>query len=259
MLYRKSGFPEEDEIVLCTVTKIYHNSVFVHIDEYDIQGLIYIGEISPGRIRNIRDFVREGKKIVCKVLRADPKKGTVDLSLRRVNEEQRRKKLEEIKQEIKAERILEEVAKKLGMDIEKLYAVVSEKVFRKYEYLHQFFNDIVGGKSNSSKIGLPENIASVLDEVVLARIKPSEVKVKGKVKLWSLAPNGVELIKRALQRGLSLRKGKIEIRYAGNGEFNVSVVAPEYKIANKILTKCIENIVKAIQSLGGHGESVIEK
>jgi len=259
MLYRKIGFPEEDEIVLCTVTKIYHNSVFVHIDEYDIQGLIYIGEISPGRIRNIRDFVKEGKKIVCKVLRADPKRGAVDLSLRRVNEEQRRKKLEEIKQEIRAERILEDVAKKLGMDIKKLYEIVSEKVFRKYEYLHQFFNDIVNGKSNSLKIGLPENIASVLDEVVLARIKPAEVKVKGKVRLKSFASNGVELIRRALQRGFAPRKGKIEIRYAGNGEFNVSVVASEYKTASKILAKCIDNIVKTIESLGGYGEGFIEK
>ncbi|MBW2993050.1 S1 RNA-binding domain-containing protein, partial [Candidatus Woesearchaeota archaeon] len=75
MLYKKSGMPEENSLVLCTITKIYHNSVFASLDEFGKQGMIHISEISPGRIRNIRDFVKEGKKIVCKILRIDRAKG----------------------------------------------------------------------------------------------------------------------------------------------------------------------------------------
>jgi len=50
MLYRREGFPDEGEIVLCTVTKINPNSVFVHVDDYDKGGMVHISEISPGRI-----------------------------------------------------------------------------------------------------------------------------------------------------------------------------------------------------------------
>ena len=64
MLYRRSGFPQEHEIVLCTVNKILTHSIFVGLDEYDKQGMLHISEVSPGRIRNLRDFVEEGKKIV---------------------------------------------------------------------------------------------------------------------------------------------------------------------------------------------------
>ncbi|MEK6948847.1 MAG: S1 RNA-binding domain-containing protein, partial [Nanoarchaeota archaeon] len=60
MLLQKKGFPQEDELVLCTVTKVEFHSVFVTLDEYGKGGMIHISEVSPGRIRNIRDFVREG-------------------------------------------------------------------------------------------------------------------------------------------------------------------------------------------------------
>ena len=104
MLYKREGLPEEDEIVMCTVTKIFPHSVFVNIDELNKTGVIHISEISPGRIRNIRDFVKQDKKIICKVLRINKERGHIDLSLRRVIDAQRRNKSDEIKQEQLAEK-----------------------------------------------------------------------------------------------------------------------------------------------------------
>ncbi len=46
------------------------------------EGLLHVSEISSSWIRNIRDFVREGQKMVLKVLRVDLEKGHIDLSLR---------------------------------------------------------------------------------------------------------------------------------------------------------------------------------
>ena len=110
MLIKRSGFPEESDLVMCTVNNIQHNSIFVSIHEYDKQGMITISEIAPGRIRNIRDYVAEGKVVVCKVLYVNVERGYIDLSLRRVSEGQRRTKNDEVKQEMKAEKILEMTA-----------------------------------------------------------------------------------------------------------------------------------------------------
>src|SRR3989338_6765190 len=111
MLLSKQGLPEEGDLLLCTVSNIQFHSVFVRLDEFGGKtAMIHISEIAPGRIRNIRDHVRENKKIVCKVLRIHPDRGHVDLSLRRVTENQRRLKINQIKQEQKAERIVEIVA-----------------------------------------------------------------------------------------------------------------------------------------------------
>jgi len=121
MLLKKEGFPEEDELAICTVTKVQFHSVFANLDEYGKGGMIHISEVSPGRIRNIRDFVKEGKKVVCKVLRINTDRGHIDLSLRRVTEGQKRNKIDELKQEQKAEKILEFVAKDLKIDVKKLF------------------------------------------------------------------------------------------------------------------------------------------
>ena len=55
--------PEEGELVLCTITKIFHHSVFANLDEFGKQGMIYISEVAPGRIRNLRDYVVENKNM----------------------------------------------------------------------------------------------------------------------------------------------------------------------------------------------------
>src|SRR3989339_26166 len=106
MLIKRIGYPEESDLVMCTVNYIQHNSVFVSIHEYNRQGMIPISEIAPGRIRNIRDYVTEGRVVICKVLRVNQERGYIDLSLRRVSESQRRQKSDEVKQETKAEKII---------------------------------------------------------------------------------------------------------------------------------------------------------
>ena len=81
MLYTKDGYPEVNEIVYCTVRKISGgNTVFVYLDEYEKEGVLTISEIAPGRIRNLRDHVSEGRVIICKVLRVDPRQNRIDVS-----------------------------------------------------------------------------------------------------------------------------------------------------------------------------------
>ncbi len=62
MAKTKKTFPDEKEIVVCTVKKILRDSIFATLDAYEgKEGMIHISEIAPGRIRNIRDYVKEGK------------------------------------------------------------------------------------------------------------------------------------------------------------------------------------------------------
>src|SRR3990167_5178204 len=115
MLFKKQGFPEEGDLILCTVTSVQFHSVFVDLDEYGRNGMIHISEVAPGRIRNIRDYVKENKKVVCKVLKINREKGYIDISLRRVNEKEKKRKIEEMKREQLAEKIAEQAAAKLGL------------------------------------------------------------------------------------------------------------------------------------------------
>ncbi len=259
MLFRKTGFPEEGELVICTVTKVHPTSVFCNLDEYGRTGMIYISEVSPGRIRNLRDFVKEGKLIVCKVLEVRHDRGHIDLSLRRVSEGQKRLKIDEMKQEQKAEKIVEFVAAKLKVDFKTLYDQIRDNVFTAYGALHPCFEGVVLENKSLLDLGIPKKIADELEEAIRQRIKPPEVEIAGKLKLSTYSHEGVELIKRALKKAQEAGTANLKITYAGAGAYNLSVKSPDYKSAEKIMGNAVNAAIKGIEKEGGKGSFVREE
>ncbi|MEM2121463.1 MAG: S1 RNA-binding domain-containing protein [Candidatus Woesearchaeota archaeon] len=246
LMYRRQGFPEEGELVLCRVTNITPHSTFVNLEEYDKQGLIHISEISPGRIRNIYEFVKEGKIIVCKVLKVNKEKGYIDLSLRRVTQIQKRKKLEEIKEEQNSEKIIEFLAKKKNVDFKKLYHEIADKILENYTYIFECFDDVVNNKVKLEDLGIKKELAEELTELILSRRKPKSVEIKGLLKLTSYEPNGVEIVKEALKIGMS-KVNNISIKYAGSGSYFVVLSGQNYKEIEKnleIFLNEVQNFMK---------------
>ncbi|MBD3202940.1 S1 RNA-binding domain-containing protein [Candidatus Woesearchaeota archaeon] len=255
MFYRKDGYPEEGELVLCTVLSIKYHSVFVGINEYRKKGMIHISEVAPGRIRNIRDYVKQGKVVVCKVLRVDEKKGHVDLSLRRVNDSQRRNKVNQIKHEKKSESIVGYVAsQELKIEPEKLYNKIGPKIFKNYEFLFQCFEDVVEKDLKLTSLGIDKKTAEKLEEVIKLRIKPKEVAVEGELNLISYKGNGVEIIKESLKQADKV-KGT-EIRYLGGGRYKIIVKAKDYKKAESRLEESTKQAIKIVTENNGQGKFI---
>jgi translation initiation factor 2 subunit 1 len=81
MSSEKQEWPEVGDLVIATVETVTDYGAYVKLDEFEKKGLLHVSEISSSWIRNLRDFVREGQKVVLKVLRVNPEKGHIDLSL----------------------------------------------------------------------------------------------------------------------------------------------------------------------------------
>lgn len=242
MLYKKTGFPEVDEIVLCKVTKLFPNSVFVELEEYDKPGLVHISEISPGRIRNLRDFVSIGRQIVCKILKVDREKGHIDLSLRRVNSTQRAQKLEEFKQEQRAEHLVQNLAKKMKKPAEEIYKKLTDKVFKEYPNLYLCFMDVASGEADLEKLGVENKLAKDFTEAILEKFKPEKVFLKGEIKLQTYDSNGIEKIKTTLIK-IEQLSPTISLSYLGAGRFKLVIEDYDYKPAEKHL-KVVEEILE---------------
>lgn len=256
MLYRREGFPEEGEVVLCTVNRINPNSVFVHIDDYDKQGMIHISEIAPGRIRNIRDYVMENKVIVCKVLSINRERGHIDLSLRRVNETLRRNKLDEVKQEQKAEKIIEVIAKDMKKDPLKVYEEVAKPVLEKYDMVHVAFADVAVGKTTLEQLEVPKDYRKELEEAIAKRFKPEKIPLGGILKLQSYAADGIEVVKKVLS---DLEKIKnADIVYLGGGNYKIKIDSEDVKKDEKVLDQKIEEVLEFIKKHNGSGSFVKE-
>ena len=244
MLNLKKGYPEEGELLMCTITKIHYHSVFAQLDEYERrQGLIHISEVSPGRIRNIGDYVQEGKKVVCKVLRIDDRRGHIDLSLRRVSTMQKRSKVEDLKQEQKSEKIIEYVAGQLKMKAKELNDKVAPKLLEKYPSLHAAFEDVSFGDLDLKSLGVEERVAKDLTEIIKQRIKPPIVQVLGDLKLLSYDDDGLEVVKEVLMQAHALSED-VKIAYLGGGKYSIVVTKNDYKDAEADLKAVLEFLEK---------------
>jgi translation initiation factor 2 subunit 1 len=250
MFYFKSGFPEENEVVVCTVTSVQYNSVFCTLDEYDKSGMIHISEISAGRIRNIRDFVVEGKKVVCKVLRTSEERGHIDLSLRRVNENQRREKNMLIKQEQKAEKIIENLAAELKQEPKTVYDAIATPILTSYEYLHMALQEYVDGEADLATLGIPQEYLATLLSRVKEKIKAKSVTITGTLSLSTYAEDGVELVRQALIAAKATSP-HLSLSYLGSGNYQVQVEAEEYKEAEAILDKAIAAATALVRKTEG--------
>lgn len=253
MFYKKKGIPQEGDIILCTVKNILSHSVFVDLDEYEnLEGMLHISEVSPGRIRNLRDYVIPGKKIVCKVIQAkDPKH--IDISLRRVPMNIRIEKMNEYKQELKAERMLEFVGKSINLSLAEMYNKVGEKAISEYGSLTQFFHEVLNDNSILKRICPDEKITKPLFELINTKIKTPEVEVAGTLVLKSFKEDGIKTIKNAMSDEI---KDNVNISYLSAPRYRISVKYKDFKSAEVILKAASDRIIENIKKNGGFGEFV---
>ena len=117
-------FPEVGDLVVATVKRVEDYGAYVKLDEFaGIEGLVHISEMATTWVRNIRDHAREGQKLVLKVLRVNPQRNQIDLSLRRVTGREKSEKMLEWKKERKAEAILKSAAEKMNKPEEDAEAI----------------------------------------------------------------------------------------------------------------------------------------
>src|SRR5512142_97816 len=145
MAERKPEWPEVGDLVIATIETVTDYGAYAKLDEFDKRGLLHVSEISSSLIRNIRDFVREGQKIVLKVLRVDLEKGHIDLSLRRVTKRERIEKVLSWKKERKADALIRGVSEKLGLTSEEVYQQAGSLVEEKYGLYEGFEKAAVEG------------------------------------------------------------------------------------------------------------------
>jgi len=200
MVRTKNEWPAERDLVVGTVHKVLNYGAFAYLDEYPgKEAFIHISEVSAGWVKNIRDYVRENQKIVARVLRVNPRKGHVDVSLKRIREDQRTRKIQQWKIEQKAEKLLEFTAKSLGKDLDAGYDEVGYAIMDEFGDLYGAFEAAAEeGVDVLVERGVDENWARAITEVAEKNISPPEVQINGYVNLTSYAPNGVETIRNAL-------------------------------------------------------------
>lgn len=265
MVRRRWEWPEKNELVMCTVKKVFDQGAYVKLDEYGgKEGMVHISEIASGWIKNIRRHVKEGQKTVCKVLGVDKEKEHIDLSMRRVKDSQRSWKSEQWKRDRKAENLLDQAAKKVGEDLDSAYEKVGFPLQEENEDIYSVFEEAARKDRGVLEdiLDVEEEWIDALMDLIETGVEPPVMEVKGFVDLKTPSPNGVEIISSALQEAQNLSSGsetQVEAQYVGAPSYSFRATAPSYKEAEKVLRGAAEKAISIVEEGGGTGEFYTEK
>jgi translation initiation factor 2 subunit 1 len=253
MVRMKHKWPQEGDLIVATVHKVLNYGAFAKLEEYPgEEAFIHISEVSAGWVKNIRDYVRENQKIVARVLRVNPKKGHVDVSMKRIREDQRTRKIQQWKIEQKAEKLLEFAAKSLEKDLDTAYEEVGYAMMEEFGDLYGAFEiSAEEGKDSLIERGMDKEWATAITEVAQKNISPPEVQITGYVDLTSYAPNGVEIIRKALT---DINGEEISVQCVGAPRYRLIVTSSDYISAETLLKEAADHAIAAVLEAGGEGE-----
>ncbi len=252
MTLRAKGFPENGELVVCTVKNVKNFGAFVTLDEFeDKEGFIHVRDVATGWVKYIRDFVREGQKIVCKVLGVDSQKGHIDLSLKSVNEHQKRETIQQWKNEKKAEKLMEIISERMEISLEDVYEMFGYELLDEFETLYGAFESAVAEPEEFKEDFSGEWMETFM-QVAGENVTPPYVQIDGILELVSAAPNGVEIIKKALQAGIDISvDDDVEITCVGSPKYRLVVTASEYKEAEEVMRVVSTTVIDSMIADGG--------
>lgn len=234
----KEKIPKEGEIVLCTVKKIIGTSVFCNLEHYNTEAVIPFSEVSPGRIRNIRNYVVPNKIIVCKILRVDPKTKYIDLSLRRVDFKSKKDLLAKFKKEKSFLSILKVILKNKSNEI-------VEKIKSKYHTIYDFFEKFVGDPKEGKKVGLNDKEIKEIIKLIKERIKEKRYKLSVELELKCNDEDALEKIKKLA----SSIPDKISFIYESAPKYSLSIIGKDYKKLEKFFKLELEKLEKNAKKL----------
>lgn len=176
-------FPEIDEVVMVQVRSIAEMGAYVALLEYNnVEGMILLSELTRRRIRSVNKLIRVGKQEVCMVLRVDREKGYIDLSKRRVSQEDVQKCDERFQRSKAVHSIVRHVSEVQRVDMEALYHQTAWPLYEKFGHAYEAFcaalSDPDSIFNDEVMPGLSADLRGAMLENIAKRLTPTAIKVR---------------------------------------------------------------------------------
>ncbi|KZN24180.1 translation initiation factor IF-2 subunit alpha [Haladaptatus sp. R4] len=250
-----SGWPDTGELVVGKVDEIEDFGVFIDLEEYeDKRGLVHVSEVASGWIKNVRDHVSTGQTVVCKVLDVDEGSQQIDLSIKDVNEHQRSDKIQDWKNEQKADKWM---SLAFGEDMgDEQYTHVANELLSEFGSIYDGFEQAaIHGPEALDSTDLTDEEIGQLVETARENVSVPYVTVTGYVDLRNPGKDGVDGIKEALKaaegNGDIPDEVELDVTYVGAPEYRVRVKAPNYKTAEAQLEESVHRAEVVMDGIEG--------
>ena len=228
--------PDEGDLVVVTISDVDRNSAYADLDEYsDVSGLIHISEASRSWVEDLTKEISEGEKTVAQVIDVDS--DSITLSLKRVNDNQKKEAMGRWNKEQKAEKFVEDLGEKLGMDEDDLF---EEVVFPMQRELGSAFHgfEISTAEEERLKEFLDDDVVDAVQDVARENIDLKQEKFEGEIELEFMSENGVETIRDCFA---DLGDG-VEVKYVSAPEYSITSWGRTQELAKKRMDEAVDMI-----------------
>ena len=251
--------PEEGEFVIVTVKNVKQNGVYVDLDEYPgREGFIFIGELASGWVKNIRSVVREGQRIVCKVIKSKKDNSAIELSLKSVTEERRRERLQEWKNEQRAQQLLRFLSEKINMDAAEI-SELGDQLIDAFGSLYTSFEEAAMNEDVLENAGFEGDWIAEFKSLAVENIIPPFVELRGIIELETTSDQGIHLIRDALLRIEEFTDEEQEItvtcHYDGAPNYRIELKAPDFKTAEQTWEESVKSAITYFESHEGKAKA----
>lgn len=233
MLINKKGSPEKEELVKGKVRKILPQCAFLELEKYKgKKAVLHVSEISDEWTEAIKDELEKGEELICKVIDVNEE---MELSLRKVKDDERLEKKREANLEKRAERILKAAAERGNIskkEVKKIEKNIYDESGSLYGYLEL-------GKEKGfdvfEEVGASEELIKHLEKVFKKR--KDKVKIKKRIRAVSFEMDGVEKMKDLLTGFENLK-----VNYLGAPKYLLEYESLNYKKGEKELDEIIKKM-----------------
>lgn len=256
VLLSRYQLPRVGELVVGTVEEVYDFGAYLSLDEYGgLRAFLPWSEVASRMVRNIERVVKPGQKVVVKVIRVNRRRKQVDVSLKRVMEGERKRKMMEYKRRVKAATLIKLVGEKLGKSEIDAYREVIWKLEDKYgDPMAGLENAVLYGEQALREAGIPEEWIKPLLEAARSHVEVKRVKLSWIITATSKEPDGVDRIRNVLvQIRDRIRESgaeeisSIRIYTIGAPRYRLDATGHDPKTIDKLVTSMLEDSIRIAQ------------
>jgi translation initiation factor 2 alpha subunit (eIF-2alpha) len=242
---KKNSFPAQNELVFCTVKRITPYAAWCDLDEYSAEGMIHISEVAGKWVHDIRDFVKPNKQYVAKVMRVEPEKGIVSLSLKRVSKKEEKDKFNYSRRIERVNKMLEQVASAMGKKVDEAYSTVGSKLEEKFGDMFSAFEEIRDKPEILEELKIPAPWRKPLTEIIAKNFKEKETILKIDMEAKSFAADGLEKVRSILKEAQAKGSG---VRYISAGNYRMEIKTKSPKNEEKKIRERLDKLVESAKA-----------
>ena len=240
--------PEKGDFVVITITDTDKNSAYAELDEYnDERGLIHISEVTRSWVQDVSKELREGEKTVAQVIEVGD--GSIDLSLKRVNDKQKKDTMARWNKEKKAEKFLDQLAEELGREKGELYEEVIFPMQKEFGSSFTGFEISVGEEEDLLEL-FDEGIVEAIQEVARENINLKQEKFEGEISLEFRQGDGIDRLVKSFD---DLGDG-VQVKYVSAPKYAITAWGRNTELAKSRMDTAVTKIREKAEELDGEFE-----